>query len=211
VGRGTGSRETPAAAGSRAARRCFHPPIELRLGPSAELRPEQVEQAREPGVHFGPTRLDPFAVLVVELKVGIMPLVRAVARRVTSLSLLDKEGRPIFRLPANPAGPGSVELTRADLSTVLHRKARHDAALHRHPKPPFDRSATCGWAPGPVGRVVLLGDAASAAALFGDGSSLAIAGAHTPAEALAAHPGDHAAAFRAYEAQHRRETDPRQE
>ncbi len=58
-----------------------------------------------------------------------------------------------------------------------------------------------------VGRVVLLGDAAASVSLFGDGSSMAIAGACTLAAALA--DGDHAAAFRRYEAEHRRRTDAR--
>ena len=56
--------------------------------------------------------------------------------------------------------------------------------------------------PGPAavlgaGRVALLGDAASCVSLFGDGSSLAMAGAHTLATALAASRPDHAAAFAA--------------
>lgn len=55
-------------------------------------------------------------------------------------------------------------------------------------------------------RVVLLGDAAASVSLFGDGSSMAIAGAHTLAAALA--EGDHVTAFRRYEAEHRRRTDP---
>jgi 2-polyprenyl-6-methoxyphenol hydroxylase-like FAD-dependent oxidoreductase len=58
------------------------------------------------------------------------------------------------------------------------------------------------------GRIVLLGDAAAAISLLGDGSSMAIAGAHT----LASHLGtaaDHRTAFRSYEAEHRRRTDPR--
>lgn len=59
-------------------------------------------------------------------------------------------------------------------------------------------------------RVALLGDAASSVTLFGDGSSLAIAGAHTLAEALSANPEQHAKAFRAYESQHRRAVRTRQ-
>lgn len=56
-----------------------------------------------------------------------------------------------------------------------------------------------GWS---RGRVTLVGDAASCVSLLGDGSSLALAGAHTLGEALAAHrdPSD---AFRDYEARHR--------
>lgn len=53
------------------------------------------------------------------------------------------------------------------------------------------------------GRVALAGDAASCVSLFGGGSSLAIAGAATLAQALAEARGDHAAGFRAYEKHHR--------
>lgn len=60
------------------------------------------------------------------------------------------------------------------------------------------------------GRVTLLGDAASCVSLFGDGSSLAMAGAHTLALALAATPADHASAFTAYEAAHRVRTTAKQ-
>ncbi|ETK31294.1 FAD-dependent monooxygenase [Microbispora sp. ATCC PTA-5024] len=60
------------------------------------------------------------------------------------------------------------------------------------------------------GRIALLGDAASCVSLFGDGSTLAIAGAATLADALAAHRDDHVAAFRAYEARHRLLTGPKQ-
>jgi 2-polyprenyl-6-methoxyphenol hydroxylase-like FAD-dependent oxidoreductase len=60
------------------------------------------------------------------------------------------------------------------------------------------------------GRVALLGDAASCVSLFGDGSSLAMAGAFTLAEALAASPDDHRLAFGRYEASHRRLVDPKQ-
>jgi 2-polyprenyl-6-methoxyphenol hydroxylase-like FAD-dependent oxidoreductase len=56
------------------------------------------------------------------------------------------------------------------------------------------------------GRVTLLGDAASCVSLFGDGSSLAMAGAETLAAALAADP---ATAFARYEATHRRLVDPK--
>jgi 2-polyprenyl-6-methoxyphenol hydroxylase-like FAD-dependent oxidoreductase len=61
------------------------------------------------------------------------------------------------------------------------------------------------------GRVALVGDAASCVSLFGDGSSLAMAGAFTLAEALAASPGDHRLAFGRYEASHRTLVDPRQQ
>ncbi|MEW9548318.1 FAD-dependent monooxygenase [Nonomuraea sp. NPDC050783] len=61
-----------------------------------------------------------------------------------------------------------------------------------------------------AGRVALLGDAASCVSLFGDGSTLAVAGAYTLARELAATPGDPQAAFRRYESAHRRLVDPKQ-
>ena len=60
------------------------------------------------------------------------------------------------------------------------------------------------------GRVVLLGDAASCVSLFGDGSTLAVAGAHTLAMALAENPADLEEALRRYEAQHRKLVAPKQ-
>jgi 2-polyprenyl-6-methoxyphenol hydroxylase-like FAD-dependent oxidoreductase len=60
------------------------------------------------------------------------------------------------------------------------------------------------------GRVALLGDAASCMSLFGNGSSLAIAGAATLARALGAAPDDPATAFLAYEAEHRARVRPTQ-
>lgn len=61
-----------------------------------------------------------------------------------------------------------------------------------------------------AGRVALLGDAASCVSLFGDGSTLAMAGASTLAKTLAATPADHEAAFRRYEREHRRLVAPKQ-
>jgi 2-polyprenyl-6-methoxyphenol hydroxylase-like FAD-dependent oxidoreductase len=69
------------------------------------------------------------------------------------------------------------------------------------------RVAVADWA---RGRIALLGDASSCVSLFGDGSTLAIAGACTLAEALAEHPRDHRAAFRSYQATHGRLVKPRQ-
>jgi 2-polyprenyl-6-methoxyphenol hydroxylase-like FAD-dependent oxidoreductase len=60
------------------------------------------------------------------------------------------------------------------------------------------------------GRIALLGDAASSVSLFGDGSTLAMAGAHTLAEELAATPTDPHSAFARYEHTHRTLVDPRQ-
>jgi 2-polyprenyl-6-methoxyphenol hydroxylase-like FAD-dependent oxidoreductase len=52
------------------------------------------------------------------------------------------------------------------------------------------------------GRAALIGDASSCVSLFGDGSTLAIAGAHALALALAESPEDHGKAFRLYQARH---------
>ncbi|NJP92965.1 NAD(P)-binding protein [Nonomuraea sp. FMUSA5-5] len=60
------------------------------------------------------------------------------------------------------------------------------------------------------GRVVLLGDAGSCVSLFGDGSTLAMAGAATLAGELAATPDDPWAAFERYEQAHRRLVEPKQ-
>jgi 2-polyprenyl-6-methoxyphenol hydroxylase-like FAD-dependent oxidoreductase len=59
------------------------------------------------------------------------------------------------------------------------------------------------------GRVGLVGDAASCVSLLGDGSSLAIAGAHTLAEALSSHRSV-ADALRVYEQRHRTLVAPKQ-
>jgi len=60
------------------------------------------------------------------------------------------------------------------------------------------------------GRIVLLGDAASSVSLFGDGSTLAMAGAYTLAEELAATPATPRSAFARYETKHRTLVDPKQ-
>lgn len=62
-----------------------------------------------------------------------------------------------------------------------------------------------------TGRVAVLGDAASCVSLFGDGASLAMAGAATLAEAAVKYRADHVAAFAAYESAHRRLVMPKQE
>jgi 2-polyprenyl-6-methoxyphenol hydroxylase-like FAD-dependent oxidoreductase len=60
------------------------------------------------------------------------------------------------------------------------------------------------------GRVSLIGDAAACVSLFGDGSSMAMAGAAVLADSLAASPGDHRAAFREYQTRHAAFVDPKQ-
>jgi 2-polyprenyl-6-methoxyphenol hydroxylase-like FAD-dependent oxidoreductase len=74
----------------------------------------------------------------------------------------------------------------------------------------FDSVSQARLARWSTGRVSLLGDAASCVSLFGDGSTLAMAGAATLAEALAATPTDHRTALRRYEFEHRRLVDPKQ-
>jgi len=66
----------------------------------------------------------------------------------------------------------------------------------------FDSVSSVVMAEWAKGRVALVGDASSCLSLFGDGSTLAIAGAHTLARALAESPTDHARAFRLYQARH---------
>lgn len=73
----------------------------------------------------------------------------------------------------------------------------------------FDAVSTVELSSWSRGRVTLLGDAASCVSLLGEGSSLAVAGAYTLAEALAA-DSDHVRALRAYEATHRARVAPRQ-
>jgi 2-polyprenyl-6-methoxyphenol hydroxylase-like FAD-dependent oxidoreductase len=74
----------------------------------------------------------------------------------------------------------------------------------------FDSVSQVRLNPWSDGRIALVGDAASSLSLFGDGSTLAIAGAFTLAGELAASPGDHRSAFRRYEAAHRTLVEPRQ-
>ncbi|MFI6154331.1 FAD-dependent oxidoreductase [Kitasatospora sp. NPDC051170] len=60
------------------------------------------------------------------------------------------------------------------------------------------------------GRITLLGDAASCLSLLGEGSSLAITGAHTLAEALADQLANPTAALARYEEAHRARVTPKQ-
>ncbi|KAA8883857.1 NAD(P)-binding protein [Nocardia colli] len=93
---------------------------------------------------------------------------------------------------------------------VRWRAPEFVAAYLDHPAPFFDPLTTVRMPSWSRGRVVLLGDAAAATALLGDGSSMAMAGAYALAEELAAHHGAHARAFAAYESRLRREVRPRQ-
>lgn len=60
------------------------------------------------------------------------------------------------------------------------------------------------------GRTVLVGDAASCVSLFGEGSSMAVAGAAALADSLRSGAGDLSAALRWYETRHRRRVYPHQ-
>jgi len=73
----------------------------------------------------------------------------------------------------------------------------------------FDTVSRVNLRPWSRGRVALLGDAASCVSLFGGGSTLAMTGAATLADALAEHPDDHGLALRRYEAVHRILVDPK--
>ncbi|MFI0243085.1 FAD-dependent monooxygenase [Streptomyces sp. NPDC016845] len=119
-----------------------------------------------------------------------------------------------FRAPQAPYERKNITLhkqTVADAyADVRWRAPELVAAFLDHPAPFFDPLTTVRVPSWSRGRVVLLGDAAAATALLGDGSSMAMAGAYALAEELASHPGDHARAFAAYEARLRRETNPRQ-
>jgi len=68
----------------------------------------------------------------------------------------------------------------------------------------FDSVARVGVADWARGRIALLGDASSCVSLFGDGSTLAIAGAYELARALAESPTDPQGAFSRYQAVHGR-------
>ncbi|HEX6340951.1 FAD-dependent monooxygenase [Umezawaea sp.] len=311
-------------------------------------RPTVVERARQLRSGGSAVVVKGPAIPVAE-RMGVLPRLRDLATRNRSLTLLDPAGERVLRLPTSSGGAPTVEVTRADLSEVLHRSARGDAefvfddtvtaldqdeggvdvtfqrsaprrfdlvvgadgmhstvrrlvfgperqfvgdlglygatvplrpdaiddpseltvltvpnrmlvvhpsrttplaiftfraarpaphdrgntALHKrtvaeayagvrwrapelveayldHPAPFFDPLTTVRMPSWSRGRVVLLGDAAAATALLGDGSSTAVAGAHALAEELAAHHGDHARAFAAYEWRLRREVRPRQ-
>ncbi|QFU89661.1 FAD-dependent monooxygenase [Amycolatopsis sp. YIM 10] len=311
-------------------------------------RPTVVEHARQLRSGGSAIVVKGSAIPVAE-RMGILPRLRGLATRNRSLTLLDPAGKRVLRLPSASGGSPTVEVTRADLSEVLHRSAREDAefvfddtvtaldqdeggvgvtfrrsaprrfdlvvgtdgthstirrlvfgperqfvsdlglygatvplepdaiddpseltmltvpnrmlvvhpsrttplaiftfraarlsphdrkniALHKqtvadtyadvrwrapelvaayldHPAPFFDPLTTVRMSSWSRGRVVLLGDAAAATALLGDGSSMAMAGAYALAEELASHHGDHARAFAAYESRLRREVRPRQ-
>ncbi|MFJ6629774.1 monooxygenase, partial [Streptomyces albidoflavus] len=60
-------------------------------------------------------------------RMGVLPQLRELATRNRSLTLLDPDGRRIQRLPLTSDKAPTVEVTRADLSEVLHRSAQTEA------------------------------------------------------------------------------------
>jgi len=77
-------------------------------------------------------------------------------------------------------------------------------AVRAAPDMYFDSVARVDVANWSRGRIVLLGDASSCVSLFGDGSTLAIAGAYELAKALTESPADPATAFSRYQVVHGR-------
>jgi hypothetical protein len=86
-----------------------------------------------------------------------------------------------------------------DNADQMSRRCRHAVTDKSQPRTSVIRRSAAGRA-----------DAASSVSLFGDGSTLAMAGAYTLAEELAAARTDPRPAFACYEAKHRTLTGPRQ-
>ena len=124
----------------------------------------------------------------------------------------------IFRGP--PRARGEYRDTQAQRRIILEAYAEHEWPVPELPELRaqvlaagdlyFDAVSQVRLPSWSRGRVTLLGDAASCVSLFGDGSSLAMIGAATLAQALAATPDDHGTALRAYEARHRKLAESRQ-
>ncbi|MGO4385725.1 FAD-dependent oxidoreductase [Specibacter sp. RAF43] len=135
----------------------------------------------------------------------------------TSLTIHPAGGKPgfafIFRGPDDfdyrdpDQGRRLVESTYADGGWLTKRALQEWGASEDRYFDAVTRIAVPQWS---AGRVVLLGDAAGCISLFGEGSSSAIVGAKTLADAIAVHPGDHATAFGAYEHTHRKYARPMQ-
>ena len=134
--------------------------------------------------------------------------------------------RPGTALAIHPAGghPGAAFIFRGDAPYDYHDPEQAsrlienayrgsgwvtDLALqawHDADDVYFDRVTTIKVADWATGRVVLVGDAASCVSLFGEGSSNAILGAKTLADAINATPHDPATAFKEYQRTHHRVT-----
>jgi 2-polyprenyl-6-methoxyphenol hydroxylase-like FAD-dependent oxidoreductase len=162
------------------------------------------------------------------LYVATMPLGQA-TDRTTDVIMYNTPGRLVSIHPSRAdalvafifRGPAIAAFDHRD--TDLHRRLVTDAYAGAGWRVPelldrvrttedlyFDAVSMVNLASWSRGRITLLGDAASCVSLFGDGSSLAMAGAFTLARALAATPADPAGALRRYEAEHRQLVEPKQ-
>ncbi|WP_262059761.1 FAD-dependent monooxygenase [Streptomyces sp. STR69] len=89
-------------------------------------RPTVVEHARQLRSGGGPIVVKGPAIPVAD-RMGILPQLRGLATRNRSLTLLDPSGRRILQLPLTSDETPTVEVTRADLSEVLHRSTQTEA------------------------------------------------------------------------------------
>ncbi|MEV4347251.1 FAD-dependent monooxygenase [Actinoplanes sp. NPDC049596] len=119
----------------------------------------------------------------------------------------------IFRHPEVPGLDHRDTARQRHIVTAAYESAgwRIPELLHRLSETDFyfdavSRVTVPTWS---RGRIALTGDAASCVSLFGDGSSLAMAGAYALATSLA-DSADLASGLRRYEAHHRKLTDPKQ-
>ncbi|MFF2045941.1 FAD-dependent monooxygenase [Kitasatospora sp. NPDC058170] len=167
---------------------------------------------------FGPERdfVRPTGILVATLPLG------EPADDPSEVHVHNAPGRLVCVHPSRGSAVAAFIFRRPDITAFDH----HDTGLHK--RIVTESHAGLGWrVPGLLdrvestdalyfdavstvdlpswsrGRITLLGDAASCVSLLGDGSSLAIAGAHTLAAALAEHPADPGTALARYEAAHR--------
>ncbi|GAA0226156.1 hypothetical protein GCM10009539_09270 [Cryptosporangium japonicum] len=116
----------------------------------------------------------------------------------------------IFRGPARPSSEYRDLERQKQIVTTVYRDAGWRVpqlldAVRNAPDLYFDAVSAVRLPRWSTRRIALVGDAASCVSLLGDGSSLAMAGAHTLAGALAGGGG-----FAAYEAEHRTLTNPKQ-
>jgi 2-polyprenyl-6-methoxyphenol hydroxylase-like FAD-dependent oxidoreductase len=117
-------------------------------------------------------------------------------------------------ITAGPAQSGFRQATRRRRTATSCRSTKISTSLEASPRATDDlwldsvsQVRMDRWA---NGRIALVGDAASCVSLFGDGSTLAMAGAYTLAEEVTAARTDPRPAFARYEARHHMLVDPRQ-
>lgn len=184
------------------------------------------------GLHSGVRRLafGPEQAFVEHMGVYIatLPLAEAPTDR-TELVMYNSPGRAVAVHPSRGHAIAAFMFRGAEVpgfdyrNTALHKEMLAEAYAYAGWRVPellaqvrdaddlyFDsvsRVRMDSWA---AGRIVLAGDAASCVSLFGDGSTLAMAGAYTLAQELGRTPEDPAAAFRRYEAEHRKLVEPKQ-